>query len=228
MKDNHYEHWVSTFVILVGTCFVAYFIGNITSLVTEGDRIKAVKVQKMEEAQAFCDHKKLPRELARAILSHIRYHCGYNYVFDEADLIETLPPYLQNDIHSYLGQFVLWQLDFLKSLRRSSSQILGQIALKMQSVSCNEGYCLFSRGNRAKEFYIQRTGDATVYFDDGTTRRISRGDVVGQQSIYSPKRKYTVRCNTFSEFYILSVQEVIALMQSEYPSSWDRRYVGMI
>ena len=75
---NKAEYWLVSACILVGTCFFAYFIGTLTSLITEGDRIKSVEIQKLEEAQAFCDQKKLPRELSRAVLTHIRYHCGYN------------------------------------------------------------------------------------------------------------------------------------------------------
>ena len=70
---NTAEQWVVSICILIGTCFFAYFVGTLTSLITEGDRIKGVEIQKLEEAQAFCDQKKLPRELSRAILTHIRF-----------------------------------------------------------------------------------------------------------------------------------------------------------
>merc|ERR1719242_1733615 len=123
----------------------------------DGDRVRAVKLQKLEEAQAFCDQKGLPHELSRSILTHIRYHCRYNYVFDESDLISSLPPNLQDEIHFKIAETGLSQLDFLKSFTKNkrSLRILGQIALKMRSISCNEGFQLFEKGDRAKEFYIQ-------------------------------------------------------------------------
>ena len=94
---------MSSICILIGTCFFAYFVGTLTVLITEGDKIKSYELEKLEEAQSFCEKKKLPKELTRAILTHIRYHCNYNYVFDESELISSLPPYLQNDIHSFLA-----------------------------------------------------------------------------------------------------------------------------
>lgn len=222
-SGNKAEQWLVSVCILVGTCFFAYFIGTLTSLITEGDRIKSVEIQKLEEAQAFCDHKKLPRELSRAVLTHIRYHCGYNYVFDESELISSLPPYLQNDIHSFLAQTILMQIDIFKSFKKSP-QILGQISLKMRSISCNENYCLYKKGDRAKEIYIQRTGESSLDYHDGSSRRLKRGDVIGERSIISPKRKSTVICDTFSEFYILSVQDIVTILQTEYPTTWTKRW----
>ena len=209
---------------------MAYFIGNVTSLITEGDRIQSVKMQKLEEAQAFIDQKKLPRDLSRAILTHIRYHCRYNYVFDEGDLISSLPPNLQNQIHSRFAHSILSQLDFFESFTKStnSMQTLGQISLKMRSISCNEGFALFSKGDRAKEIYIQRTGESVIDFHDGSSQMLYRGDVIGENCIVSPKRKYTVTCSTFSEFYILPISEIIGVLQTEYPTTWTRRWKNVV
>ena len=83
-----------------------------------------------------------------------RYHCGYNYVFDESDLISTLPPYLQNDVHSFLARTILMQMDIFKSIKKNL-EILGQISLKMRSISCNENFKLFKKNDRAKEIYTK-------------------------------------------------------------------------
>ncbi len=82
VATNAIEQWVCSICILIGTCFFAYFVGTLTVLITEGDKIKSYELEKLEEAQSFCEKKKLPKELTRGILTHIRYHCTYNYVFD--------------------------------------------------------------------------------------------------------------------------------------------------
>ena len=51
---SHWEQLTCCACILVGTCFFAYFIGAVGSLVAEGDRVKCAQIQKIEEAQAFC------------------------------------------------------------------------------------------------------------------------------------------------------------------------------
>jgi len=229
-RGNLYESWLSMLVVLIGTCFVAYFIGTICSLILEGDRTQSVQLQKLEEAQAFCDQKRLSVDLSRAILMHIRYHCRYNFVFDEDDLISSLPPNLQHEVERQLGDSVLCQLDFFKSFTRStgSLQTLGQIAFKMRSISCNAGFCIFRRGDKAKEIYFQRTGRSLMDFHDGSTKLMGRGDVFGENAIFSQKRKRTVVCSTFSEFWILPIREMAQLLMIEYPATFARRWKVMV
>ena len=193
-------------------------------LITEGDKDRAYEKERLEEAQSFCDMKKLPKELTRAILTHIKYHCQYNYVFNDNDLLQSLPPYLQSDIHQYLAHRILSQIDMFKSLNKS---ILGQIALKMRSISCNEDYELFKLRDRAKEIYIQRTGVSTMRFYDKRQQKViqlKRGHVFGEYSILSPKRKVSVECSTWSEFYILKVNDILNILKNEYPSTWINKW----
>jgi len=65
-------------------------------------------------------------------------------------------------------------------------------------------------------------------YHDGSTRQLKRGDVIGERAIISPKRKNTVICSTFSEFYILSVQDIITILQTEYPTTWTKRWRKMV
>merc|ERR1719361_956818 len=212
-EGNMWECWVATFTILIGTCFVAYFIGNVSQLVMEGDRTDSILRDKLDDATAFCDQKRFPPQLTRAILTHIQYHVAHNYVFEEDELIDSLPPNIQKEIHQRLAQSVLTQIDFFNSFQRSvgMKETLGEIALKMRSVSCNEGRPLFSIGDRAKEIYIQRSGKSMMVFPDGTSQQLRRGDVVGEAAVFSPKRRFTVSCATFCEFYILNIRDVIGV-----------------
>ena len=139
---NEEEQWTACAVILVGTCFFAYFIGVLTTLLEEGDRVRMYELERVEEAQLFCAHHRLPRQLSRAIVSHIRYYCNYNYVFDHERIMASIPTYLQNHVNHHLSQS-LQGLDMFKHL---PPQVIGQIALKMTSTSCNSGHTLFKKG----------------------------------------------------------------------------------
>ena len=218
---NPLEQFFGSFTILIGTCFFAYFIGVLTSLVTEGDRIKGFEIAKIEEAQAFCDNKRLPQELTRAVLTHVRYHCNYNYVFDNDETVAMLPPYLQmvftcvlfyiifnihnvyviyiQDIGSYLcEQMSLESLDIFRNINKN---VLGQISLKMKSMSCNESYYLFRKNDVSNEFYLQRTGHSQITFNDNNDAEYSvdlfRGDLFGEDSILYPTRRSQGTLSTF-------------------------------
>merc|ERR1719461_2174185 len=45
-EGNLWETWISTMVVIGGTCFVAYFIGTINSLILDGDRTQSVQLRK--------------------------------------------------------------------------------------------------------------------------------------------------------------------------------------
>lgn len=100
------------------------------------------ELERVEEAQLFCAHHRLPRRLSRAIVSHIRYYCNYNYVFDHERIMASIPTYLQNHVTQHLSQS-LSELDMFRHLPK---QVIGQIALKMTSTSCNSGHTLFKKG----------------------------------------------------------------------------------
>ena len=215
---NIYEQWMAVVCILMGTVFFSYFIGTLTALITEGDKVKLFKDEKLEEAQFFCDQKRLPQSLARAVMTHTRYHCDYNYVFDESDLLYSLPPQLRDEIQHYLGRNILYQIDFFKGIDEC---VLGEMSLRMRSISCNEGYDLFKKGDRGKHIYIQRTGTSVLKnAKRGPQTLLKRGSVCGELALIYPKRKKTVTCRTWSEFHVLAVEDIIYVLQSEYPATW--------
>eukprot|EP01084_Bolivina_argentea_P154416 269181_1 len=137
----------------------------------------------MEEAQHFCDKKKLPREMARAVLTHTRYHCNYNCILDEQSVLANLPPYLQMDISLYISKtLMLSNIDFFNE-SILDPVVRGAIAIRMRSISCNNGYRLFNKGDLAKEIYVQRTGQAIHLIETKRGKKkkmkLTRGDLCG-------------------------------------------------
>ena len=157
--------------------------------------------------------------MTRAILTHARYYCDYNYVFDENDLLTSLPAHLQQDIYHCLAKNILKQIDIFKSL---NDNILGLLSLKLKSISCNEDHILFHKGSRSKEIYIQRTGKSIIdYHDVRKNKKIfKRGDVFGILALISPKRKTTVTCQTWRcciyLIYILYIYNLHSFLNFHY------------
>lgn len=137
-------------------------------------------------------------------------------VFDEGDLITSLPPQLQYDIQRHLGLGILFQIDFFKDIDPS---VLGEISLRMRSISCNEEYDLFKVGDRAKHIYIQRTGKSILKYKKQKIL-LKRGSVCGENALICSKRKTTIKCQTWSEFYVLAVNDIVFVLQSEFPATW--------
>merc|ERR1711971_52108 len=87
---NTAEQWAACLLILASSCFFAYFLGSITIMVMEGDAVHSYVEDQLEAAQHFCDQKTLPPLMRQAILTHTKYHCRNNYVFDEEAVLEHL------------------------------------------------------------------------------------------------------------------------------------------
>eukprot|EP01083_Nonionella_stella_P000797 2284_1 len=228
---NIWEQWVASISILVGTCFFAYFIGTLTTLISEGDRISSEIMSKMEEAQHFCDKKKLPHEMTRAVLTHTRYHCNYNCILNEQSVLAKLPPYLQTEISLHVYKtLMLSKIDFFNE-SILDPVVRGAIAIRMRSMSCNNNFRLFKKGDLAKQIYVQRTGRSIHLIETKKgkkmKKKLNRGDVCGEYSLILKKRASTVLCATWCEFYVIDTDDIKEVLQHYYGDRWQKKWMKM-
>eukprot|EP01084_Bolivina_argentea_P246763 412907_1 len=87
-----------------------------------------------------------------------------------------------------------------------------EIVLRLKSIGCNAGFKLYSKGEWATEIYVMRLGTAKMYYLDDSDKDnkpikktcvIHRGAFIGLDSIIGTKRKSTLKCKTWCEFYVL-------------------------
>ena len=178
-------------------------------MLTEGDVGQTVESEAVERAQLFCDHYKLDSKLQRAIVSHTKYFYHYNYVVSsEEEVMSCLPIYLQKKIKHELAKRSIKQIDLFHDL---SEQAIGDLVLRVKSVGCNANFELFSQNDEANELYIQRIGRSKLYENGKKLRRdsrVERGRVVGEYCLKHKKRRYTLKCKTWSEFYVLTKKDI--------------------
>eukprot|EP01083_Nonionella_stella_P081253 223714_1 len=211
------EKMAASVCILIGTCFFAYFIGAVGSLVADGDRVKCAQIQKVEEAQAFCTAKKLPAPVAHALMSHAKYHWERNFVFDDLDVMNALPGYLRRDVGNCLSEKYFSQLSIFDDL---SPYIRGLIALRLRCVSCNSGYELFHAQQYGKEMFIQRTGVSYLLDHDRKLHKMVRGGVCGYYALLNPVRQTTLKCASWCEFYALDRDDIQDILRTNFPRAW--------
>jgi len=209
---NEMEQWTASICILIGTCFFAYFVGIFTNLLEEGNKVKMYELERVEEAQMFCSHHKLPRGLTQAIVTHVRYHCNYNYIHSQNELMSFVPAHLQS-IVSKLKSHSFAHLDLFQKL---PNEVIGQIALRMTSVSCNRGYVLFEKDEISHILYVQRTGTAELIRNGKKIRDLRRGDMCGEYVILSGQHRETVSCLSFCEFYALDCHDLLDVLRTYY------------
>eukprot|EP01083_Nonionella_stella_P166019 553824_1 len=213
--NNTAEQWVCIFCVGVGSCVSAWFIGTFSVLVLEGSKENVLKREAVEKALVFCNHFKFDDELQRAIVSHTKYYYHYNYVAGSKDeVMNCLPLYLQNKIKRQLARRTLIQSEFFKTLPR---QVIGHLVLKSKSVACNAGYCLFEKNENASELYVCTNGECTLtHAREEKQYIVKRGDMVGEYCLAEDKRRYTLICNTWSEFWVITKQDIYDCIESYY------------
>eukprot|EP01084_Bolivina_argentea_P160057 278753_1 len=214
---NKYEQLVAGCVILLGTCFFAYLIGAVGSLVAEGDRARSVREQKFEEAQAFCASKNLPPILSRKIITHISYFWKKNFIYDDFEILQSLPFTIQYEILNICGNKMFTSFKPFDDLPNTTK---GLLSLKLKKFSMNKGCYVYQNDDIAKEFYVQRTGKSLLVYDNRNIA-LKRGDIFGHIGFVKGKRKGALLCETFCEFYSLSKRDLEEVLMLEHPQKWE-------
>ena len=222
---NMCEQWVASGCILIGTCFFAYFIGAVSGLIVNGDNEKSEIRSKLEKAKKFCQVKKLPPHLSFAIIAHTKYHLQHNFGYDETmDILNNLPKHLKCRVTAHMGTKMLSQFELFDEL---DYETIGLISLKMRYISCNQGYTIFNKNEIGSEIYIQRSGESLLC--DGSGNRMDkfeRGDVFGEESmILNSKRNYSVKCNTWCEFYVINCHDIREIIKKQYPKTFQVKFL---
>ena len=236
VATNVYEQWVASICILIGTVFFAYFIGAVGGLLVDGDRVRAQLQEKVDQAHQFCLFKKLPSDLSHAIITHTKYHCKNNFMFDEMSILNNLPRHLKSDVSIYVGTQILNQLKLFDKL---DYQTIGLISLKMKLISCNAGYTLFDENDLGNEIYIQRSGRSLLSKRKRKRKTkkdsrdvefeclLKRGSVCGEDSLLYKTKEYSLTCQTWSEFYVLDCDDIWKILQKQYPYTFVNKFKRM-
>jgi len=100
----------------------------------------------------------------------------------------------------------------------------------MKSISCNAGYKLYQEGDLAQQLYIQRTGFSTKITkkkDNVWRCPQQRGSVIGEYSMIHKRRINTLVCDTFCEFYVIEVSDIIDTLKLHHGMKWERHWLKM-
>lgn len=144
--------------------------------------------------------------------------------------MRCLPHFLRNEVKDLLAK---QSYDFLKQIdlfHHLHDRVIGELVLRMESVACNCDKRLYRKGDEANEFYIQRTGESQLSLpsERGHRRRrtVKRGYVVGELCLLDAVRfrRCSLRCKTWSEFYVVQREDVIECLQSFYGEKWSAKW----
>lgn len=189
-------------VMLLGVGVYAFLIGNIASLLTRLDPLRAAHLQQRERLDAFMRYRELPLDLRRRIQAYHDYVWDQRLVIDEDEVLEDLPPGLRAEVALHLRRNLVEGVPLFEG---ASEAFIRDVALQMRPVVAFPGDVIVREGHHGREMYVLARGTVEAVDAEGRVlREMHDGDFFGEVALVTDApRTATVRAVTTSDLYVL-------------------------
>jgi voltage-gated potassium channel len=202
-------------VMLFGAGVYAFLIGNIASLLSSLDPLRAAHVEQQERMGAFMHYRALPRALQQRVRAYFDYRWEQHLVSDEDATLAELPPALREEVALYLRRDLVRNVPLF---RDAGDAFVRDVALQMRSFVCLPGDTVVRAGDRGHEMFFLARGEVEALAPDGAVlRTLHSGDFFGEIALVtSDVRTATVRATTPSDLYVLTAA-MFERIAADYP-----------
>jgi voltage-gated potassium channel len=210
-------------VEILGVITYGYVIGNIASLLSNIDVVKASFIKQMEDINSFLTYKSVPRRLKQKV------HNYYQYVWDnqmgqwDEKILSTLPPSLKTEILLHINRQLIEQVPFFKDTDKDL--ISDVIAHLKPRVFLPDDY-IFKRGDVGNCMYFISNGSVKILSEDESTiiAELQDGDYFGEIAlIHKVARTRSVVSMDYCNVYSLDKKDLDTLLM-KYPKFKDHIY----
>lgn len=189
-------------VMFLGVGVYAFLIGNIASLLTTLDPLRAAHDQQRERVGAFMRYRGLPAGLRQRVQAYLDFVWDEGLAVDEEATLSTLPPGLREELALHLRRDLVRGVPLFAG---ASEAFVRDIALQMQSFVALPGDVLVRAGDHGHEMYFIGRGRVEVLSPAGAVyRTLGAGDFFGEIALVDDTaRTATVRALAPSDLYVL-------------------------
>lgn len=227
-------------IVLIGAVIFAYFLGNVTAIITSGAAAAAAYRDSMSALNNFSRAYNFKADLRKSLLRYFDGYFSERKGFDKADMLAKVPRHMRPTVLIELYKPLLSNCAFLSDLS------LGGCAAFLEVISvevCETGDSLFSAGSLLETMYILKHGELQVMHPPkpemlkvkgllGPEARVEEGrkssvrvpqgrvekpgTLVGFQNVFEPPHPVTfsVRACTRSTFYSIQREELLTVRPS--------------
>ncbi len=205
----------ATAVMLMGIGLYAFLIGNIASLISNLDPLRAAHLEERERLDAFVRYRALPLALRRRIQSYHDYLWEQRLVVDEEAVLARLPPSLRDDVALHLRRDLVEGVPLFQG---ASDAFRREVALQMHSFVALPGDEIVRAGQPGREMFVIARGTVEVVGPDGRVlRQLHGGDFFGEVAlVLDGDRTATVRAVTAADLYVLD-RTMYGRVAQDYP-----------
>ena len=203
-------------VMIFGVGVYGYIIGHVASLLANIDPARANYVENMERLSSFMSYRNLPPALRQRIRHYYAYLWEKRLGYDEADIVDSLPPNLKTEVSLFLKRDIIEKVPVF---RGASDEFIKEIALHMRPLVFTPGDFVFKAGEQGREMYFISRGRLEVLSKDGGSlyATMTDGDFFGEIALFtSQPRTASVRAVDYCDLYSLD-KEMFDRVLSKYP-----------
>jgi voltage-gated potassium channel len=195
---------ISTMVVmLLGVGVYGFVIGNVANLLSKVDMARSQYVATVERLTGFLRYRRVPTALQREIHAYYKYVWENRLGYDEASVLEDLPPTLRAELSMVLKRDLIEKVEFL---RGASADLIQDLSVKLRPVVFTPGDVILRAGDVGRHIYFISRGTVEVIAPDGKTvlRTLSDGDFFGEAALlHTERRTASVRAVGYCDLYVL-------------------------
>ncbi|CAF3548366.1 unnamed protein product [Rotaria sp. Silwood1] len=206
---------------LTGVIVFATIVGNVGSIITSMNAVRADFRQKVDQVKQYMTFRKVGNELERRVITWFDYLWLQKQVVNEELVLDSLPQKLRFEIAVHIHLAALKRVPIFAEAQPG---LLVELVtrLKLQIFSPGDYVC-----DIGKEMYIIKRGRLNVVSDDGNKIFVTleEGSVFGEISILNipgsktgNHRTANIRSVGYSDLFCLTKQDLWEVL-AEYPSA---------
>ena len=213
---NNPQYIYTMVVMMLGVGVYGYVIGNVASLLSNLDTMRAQFEEKREGLLNFMKSKNVPRSLQKRVRDYYDYLWEKRRGTDEAMMLEDLPRPLRTEISLFLHRELIQKVPIFQG---SSELMLNDIVLQRRPAVFTPGDYIVRRGEPANEMFFISNGTVNVIGDDPDViyATVTEGGFFGEMALLRQEpRTASVRAHDYCELYVLS-KENFDVVLNRYP-----------
>jgi voltage-gated potassium channel len=190
-------------VMIFGVGMYGYVIANISTIIGNLQPARTRYLANMEKLGAFMRSREIPPAMQRRIRDYYGYVWEHRLGYDEASIVQGLPPGLLVEVSLFLKRDIIQKVPFFKG---AGEELIKEIALVMQPVVYTPGDFVFHAGEPGADMFFIARGHCDVIGPDGVTvvATLREGDFFGEIALLEHRpRSASIRAATYCDLYRL-------------------------